>query len=73
VEQSDSIVDAGEEVFGLTPFDRDGVASEYAVVPSAVLAPKPTSLSHAPSSWRTGPPTSSSIRAAVSSRRASAW
>jgi NADPH:quinone reductase-like Zn-dependent oxidoreductase len=37
---------AGTEVFGLTPFDRDGVAADYAVVPVEVLAPKPTSLSH---------------------------
>jgi NADPH:quinone reductase-like Zn-dependent oxidoreductase len=40
------IVDTGEEVFALTPFDRDGVAADYASVPSAVLAPKPASLSH---------------------------
>lgn len=36
----------GEEVFALTPFDRDGAAAEYALVPSAVLAPKPAGLSH---------------------------
>lgn len=36
----------GEEVMALTPFDRDGVAAEYAVVPSSVLAPKPVALSH---------------------------
>jgi NADPH:quinone reductase-like Zn-dependent oxidoreductase len=36
----------GDEVFALTPFDRDGVAAEYAVVPIAVLAPKPRSLTH---------------------------
>ena len=30
---------AGDEVFALTPFDRDGVAAEYAVVPADVLAP----------------------------------
>jgi NADPH:quinone reductase-like Zn-dependent oxidoreductase len=34
----------GDEVFGLTPFDRDGVAAEFAVVPVAVLARKPQSL-----------------------------
>jgi D-arabinose 1-dehydrogenase-like Zn-dependent alcohol dehydrogenase len=34
-----------EEVIALTPFDRDGVAAEYAVVPQSVLAPKPTGLS----------------------------
>ena len=33
-------------MYALTPFDRDGVASEYAVVPAQVLAPKPASLSH---------------------------
>jgi NADPH:quinone reductase-like Zn-dependent oxidoreductase len=36
----------GEEVFGLTPFDRDGVAAEYAVVPASVMAPKPRRLTH---------------------------
>jgi NADPH:quinone reductase-like Zn-dependent oxidoreductase len=45
-ELSGVVADTGEEVFALTPFDRDGVAAEYAVVPSAVLAPKPASLSH---------------------------
>jgi NADPH:quinone reductase-like Zn-dependent oxidoreductase len=33
-------------VYGLTPFDRDGVAAEFAVVPADVLAPKPSRLSH---------------------------
>ena len=37
---------AGDEVFALTPFDRDGAAAEYAVVPAAALAPKPRRLSH---------------------------
>jgi len=37
---------AGAEVFALTPFDRDGVAADYALVPVEVLAPKPSSLSH---------------------------
>lgn len=36
----------GEEVIALTPFDRDGVAAEWAVVPRSVLAPKPSRLSH---------------------------
>ncbi len=45
-ELSGVIADTGEEVFALTPFDRDGVAAEYASVPSAVLAPKPGSLTH---------------------------
>jgi NADPH:quinone reductase-like Zn-dependent oxidoreductase len=39
-------VEVGEEVFALTPFDRDGVAAEYAVVPAVVLAPRPMSLTH---------------------------
>jgi NADPH:quinone reductase-like Zn-dependent oxidoreductase len=46
-ELSGVVVETGEEVYALTPFDRDGVAAEYAVVPSAVLAPKPVQLSHA--------------------------
>jgi len=36
----------GDEVFALTPFDRDGGAAEYAVVPAADLAPKPQGLTH---------------------------
>jgi NADPH:quinone reductase-like Zn-dependent oxidoreductase len=36
----------GDDVFALTPFDRDGVAAEFAVVPAAFLAPRPTGLSH---------------------------
>ena len=39
-------VAAGDEVFALTPFDRDGVAAEYAAVPAATLASKPATLSH---------------------------
>jgi NADPH:quinone reductase-like Zn-dependent oxidoreductase len=39
-------VAAGDEVFALTPFERDGIAAEYAVVPAAVLAPRPRSLTH---------------------------
>ena len=39
-------VAAGDEVFALTPFDRDGVAAEYAVAPARVLAPRPRSLTH---------------------------
>jgi NADPH:quinone reductase-like Zn-dependent oxidoreductase len=45
-ELSGVVEGTGEEVFGLTPFDRDGVAAEYAVVPLAVLASKPAALSH---------------------------
>jgi NADPH:quinone reductase-like Zn-dependent oxidoreductase len=37
---------AGAEVFALTPFDRDGVAADYALVPVDVLAAKPPSLTH---------------------------
>jgi NADPH:quinone reductase-like Zn-dependent oxidoreductase len=36
----------GDVVFALTPFDRDGVAAEYVVLPAAVLAPKPRRLTH---------------------------
>jgi NADPH:quinone reductase-like Zn-dependent oxidoreductase len=36
----------GDEVFALTPFDRDGVAAEYTTVPADVLAPKPETLDH---------------------------
>jgi NADPH:quinone reductase-like Zn-dependent oxidoreductase len=39
-------VSVGAEVYALTPFDRDGVAAEYAAVPAATLAPKPSRLSH---------------------------
>jgi NADPH:quinone reductase-like Zn-dependent oxidoreductase len=39
-------VSVGAEVYALTPFDRDGVAAEYAAVPAATLAPKPSTLSH---------------------------
>jgi NADPH:quinone reductase-like Zn-dependent oxidoreductase len=45
-ELSGVVVDSGEEVFALTPFDHEGVAAEYAAVPSAVLAPKPAKLTH---------------------------
>lgn len=38
--------ETGAEVFAMTNFDRDGVASDYAVVPVAELSPKPTSLNH---------------------------
>jgi NADPH:quinone reductase-like Zn-dependent oxidoreductase len=40
------VTEDGDEVYALTPFDRDGVLAEYAVVPEAVLASKPRSLSH---------------------------
>ena len=40
-ELSGVVVGSGEEVHALTPFDRDGVAAEYAVVPADVLARSP--------------------------------
>jgi NADPH:quinone reductase-like Zn-dependent oxidoreductase len=40
------VVSIGYEVYALTPFDRDGVAAEYAAVPAAILTPKPSTLSH---------------------------
>lgn len=39
-------VSVGDEVYALTPFDRDGVAAEYAAVPAVTLAPKPSSIGH---------------------------
>jgi NADPH:quinone reductase-like Zn-dependent oxidoreductase len=39
-------VAVGDDVFALTPFDRDGVAAEYAVVAAALLAPRPQRLTH---------------------------
>jgi NADPH:quinone reductase-like Zn-dependent oxidoreductase len=45
-ELSGVVADTGEDVFALTPFDRDGVAAHYAVVPTAVLATKPHNLTH---------------------------
>jgi NADPH:quinone reductase-like Zn-dependent oxidoreductase len=36
----------GDEVFALTPFDRDGAAADYIAVPAELLAPKPGSLDH---------------------------
>jgi len=45
-ELSGVVVGTGDEVYALTPFDRDGVAAEYAVVRADVLAPKPLRLSH---------------------------
>jgi len=37
---------SGDEVFALTPFDRDGAAAEYAAVPADTLAPKPQTLTY---------------------------
>jgi NADPH:quinone reductase-like Zn-dependent oxidoreductase len=39
-------IKVGDAVFALTPFDRDGVAAEYTVVPAELLAPKPRNLDH---------------------------
>jgi NADPH:quinone reductase-like Zn-dependent oxidoreductase len=39
-------VEIGQPVFALTPFDRDGVAADYAVVAAQLLAPKPHSIDH---------------------------
>ena len=36
----------GDEVYGMTAFDRDGVAADYAAIPAELLAPKPGALSH---------------------------
>jgi NADPH:quinone reductase-like Zn-dependent oxidoreductase len=36
---------SGEAVMALTPFDRDGVAADYAVVPETLLTPRPAGLS----------------------------
>src|SRR5262249_34926429 len=53
---ADDVTDlsVNDEVYALTPFDRDGVAAEYAAVPAAVLAWKPSTLSHVESA--AGPP-----------------
>jgi NADPH:quinone reductase-like Zn-dependent oxidoreductase len=42
-------VAAGAEVFALTPFDRDGVAAEYAAVPAELLVARPRAVGHAES------------------------
>jgi NADPH:quinone reductase-like Zn-dependent oxidoreductase len=38
------VVAVGDACYALTPFDRDGVAAEYATVPADLLAPKPRNL-----------------------------
>jgi NADPH:quinone reductase-like Zn-dependent oxidoreductase len=40
-------VTVGDEVYAMTAFDRDGVAADYAAIPTELLAPKPRALSHA--------------------------
>ena len=42
-------VAAGDEVFALTLFDRDGVAADYTAVRAELLVPKPPALGHAES------------------------
>jgi NADPH:quinone reductase-like Zn-dependent oxidoreductase len=42
-------VGAGDEVFALTPFDRDGVAADYAALPADLLVGRPRALGHAQS------------------------
>jgi NADPH:quinone reductase-like Zn-dependent oxidoreductase len=42
-------VAAGEQVFALTPFDRDGVAADYTVLPAELLVARPQALGHAES------------------------
>ncbi|TVZ07464.1 NADP-dependent oxidoreductase [Trebonia kvetii] len=37
---------AGDEVYGLIEFDRDGAAAEYVTLPAAHLAARPRSVSH---------------------------
>ena len=43
-------VAAGDEVFALTPFDRDGVAADYTAVAAEQLVARPRALGHAESS-----------------------
>jgi NADPH:quinone reductase-like Zn-dependent oxidoreductase len=38
---------AGDEVYGLVDFDRDGAAADYVALPAANLAARPRSVSHA--------------------------
>jgi NADPH:quinone reductase-like Zn-dependent oxidoreductase len=40
-------VAAGDDVFALTPFDRDGVAADYTTLPAELLVAKPRTLGHA--------------------------
>lgn len=40
-------VAAGDEVWGMTEFNRNGVAAAFTVVPTHLLVPKPRSLNHA--------------------------
>jgi NADPH:quinone reductase-like Zn-dependent oxidoreductase len=40
---------AGDKVFALTPFDRDGVAADYTALPAELLVPSPRALGDAES------------------------
>jgi NADPH:quinone reductase-like Zn-dependent oxidoreductase len=40
-------VASGDEVFALTPFDRDGVAADYTALAAEVLVARPRALGHA--------------------------
>jgi NADPH:quinone reductase-like Zn-dependent oxidoreductase len=42
-------VAAGDDVFALTPFDRDGVAADYTALPAELLVPSPRALGDAES------------------------
>jgi NADPH:quinone reductase-like Zn-dependent oxidoreductase len=42
-------VAAGDEVFALTPFDRDGVAADYTALPAELLVSRPRALGPAES------------------------
>jgi NADPH:quinone reductase-like Zn-dependent oxidoreductase len=42
-------VASGDEVFAVTPFDRDGVAADYAALPAELLVARPRTLGHAES------------------------
>jgi NADPH:quinone reductase-like Zn-dependent oxidoreductase len=40
---------AGDDVFALTPFDRDGVAADCTALPAELLVARPRALGHAES------------------------
>ncbi len=42
----DTELRAGDPVYGMVPFDRDGAAAEYVAVPPDFVASKPVTLSH---------------------------
>jgi len=44
-----TVVAPGDEVFALTPFDRDGVAGDYTALPAELLVGRPRALTHAES------------------------